>query len=1336
MKKLALLLPLAATLCANAQVPMPPEAVWVDPQTGVANGTVIFNRSEGNQQGWRLFDGIITNAFDTVNKWCVTSLSSYSTFLGGNLGNPAWTVYQFANDDKWAITNYSLHAANDGGNESGRDPMVWWLEGSTNLPNNLVSGNGNLATDAVNAATWHIVDAQTNSVARPWGAFNFSTGTFDCSHNNTAYNAYRLRVFTTWGGILSLSEWRMTGHSGSMGGDFNVLSGVDAENVDYYSADLPFYLEVNNGGPVQLWLDYGPGPDAMTNSVAAGSFTETTNSFTHLAGLMPVTTYYWRHRAVFNGVEVTNRVDRVFSTLGAVTFPKVFAYNNGTSTLNFDCAVKHDGAAVTTVTLWAGTDPDDMGFVDSWVVEPSDTCRGVIPNCALGRMYWFRFTATYTFGGKPYAFDTGLRQFRPLAMEDIKVLYWGGGSADILPGTPLPFTPGPLGGVWNKTAKNWAVDEFGNGYVAWTDGDDKTAVFSSFNAGDTMVVVTLATNVMLNKISAPFNQLPPGATSARYIVNNASASHTITLAGEKPEIFIADPAHPGIHNAQYFHVGTGTSLIAANGFEQTGRGRLEFIGPSPGVYGKVTIKGNNGSSLWMNEANSALNNVDEFHFANHVNQFGLRLRLYASPNPANNRIKDTAIVRLNGLGIVNLNAASGTTEFIGPLVLDSSGWIRLIGEGGADLGVFTFADIQRGPYNRGTLLVEGYGGDGGFFTKAAVSEEQSSLPSGKMIPWIHTKQARPVRLNTGTRNMEPMTELVPAPADLSTWIGGTNYFASAGFAPVAGTAIPTVTVDSLGVFVNNATTFTIGAADTLTVDTGHLAFGHNGADTTFAGGNITSGSGCLYLLTDETDNPARHVSFHSALTGDMDVVKSGGWNVHFTGSSSNTYSGTTYVHFGRLRMSKSGGAPSIPGDLVVSRGGFADMETAWQLSPNTRVTLREGGTLRGTNGEPKANFMKPMVIENGTFEFAGSDKPLPHYTLSAPGYGLVFANGGRVYHNFPHNTAPMRFSLQTDVLVSAASSNQAFITTPQPLGWNPTANVGFSQSLTLSEVGMAGVVRTFDVRDAIGLKPGVPELVVNMPLSTADYVPVTLVKAGGGIMALEQFSGRFRGEISVTNGTLWLNGPYATQAVLHASLNGNSVTGLASTAGLHAHQPTNLLNTNHWIGVITGPSTLTGAPSTGNVSGFVYFYACGSAGRADVTVSDFGTLGGTGGTGGSVFVNEGGTFRPGTFAEPGGVFKIGNDLKFTNGGAWHVDVLDTKTCNSARVAGDVWLGGSVVPEFFKSARRPKGTWVIAKYEGEAHGKMSAPQGCSVRVDEVKKEILLCSGEAGTLLLVR
>jgi hypothetical protein len=314
-----------------------------------------------------------------------------------------------------------------------------------------------------------------------------------------------------------------------------------------------------------------------------------------------------------------------------------------------------------------------------------------------------------------------------------------------------------------------------------------------------------------------------------------------------------------------------------------------------------------------------------------------------------------------------------------------------------------------------------------------------------------------------------------------------------------------------------------------------------------------------------------------------------------------------------------------------------------------------------------------LVFENGAFEFWGALEDLPHYELTAPGFGLVFANGGRITHE--HESISMRLSLQTDVRCDATSSNQAYITT-----YSPTA-LG-SQALVLSEpFSPQPVVRVFEVWDAAGLKPGVPELLVDMPLETTDDVDVELVKTGDGIMALERVSLRFRGTVSVKDGELWVNGPYDAQS--------------------------------------PDPN----------------FNSCGSIGRADVFVSSNGVLRGVGGTGGNVFVNKGGVFRPGTANEPGGVLNIGGNLTFANGSSWQVDAFATGKCNSAQVAGDIVLDGEA-RFIHDGAKRPKGIWDIATYGESVFGKMAAPQGCKVYDDKANKTLQFISTEPGTLLMVK
>jgi len=292
MKKI--ILPLAAALCAGAQ---PQGAPWREmPQgsTGAVfsnasqtNGTVIVNATHtgGSHWGYWLFD-LSPNS----QKWLSTT------------GNNGWAVYQFANGDCWAVTNYTLWSTDS----PGRDPRVWQLEGSNNLEEKILLHGANAA--AVNAAQWTAVDARSNSGALGGtGGWNVSQ-TFSCAGNETAYNAYRLNVSQFNGGDVgvALGEWMMRGHSGAAR-----LWQHAPEDVGNFSATLHgwFDTHVDRGftfyvlnatedwaGDLARWRAYGFAtqvPAPPTNQVFSIAF----------HGLVPRTNNYVRLLAVSGAAE-------------------------------------------------------------------------------------------------------------------------------------------------------------------------------------------------------------------------------------------------------------------------------------------------------------------------------------------------------------------------------------------------------------------------------------------------------------------------------------------------------------------------------------------------------------------------------------------------------------------------------------------------------------------------------------------------------------------------------------------------------------------------------------------------------------------------------------------------------------------------------------------------------------------------------------------------------------------------------------------------------------------------------------------------------------------------
>ncbi|MCL1888699.1 MAG: hypothetical protein FWF96_07510, partial [Kiritimatiellaeota bacterium] len=190
----------------------------------IANGLIIASHGgqPGNDQSpWRMFDGV--SAGGGSDKWCADP----------NV-NGQWVVYQFANRDKWAVTNYHLRTANT----LNRTPAVWSLEGSNDLAGNDAA--------AVAAASWVVVDARDQLLsASAW----FS---FDCADNQTAYNAYRLVIPSLYGGAgwhTELAQWQMFGNSGAAQIQLDA-----ATNLTHFTADLAGYFEKHAADAFDFWL--------------------------------------------------------------------------------------------------------------------------------------------------------------------------------------------------------------------------------------------------------------------------------------------------------------------------------------------------------------------------------------------------------------------------------------------------------------------------------------------------------------------------------------------------------------------------------------------------------------------------------------------------------------------------------------------------------------------------------------------------------------------------------------------------------------------------------------------------------------------------------------------------------------------------------------------------------------------------------------------------------------------------------------------------------------------------------------------------------------------------
>jgi autotransporter-associated beta strand protein len=133
--------------------------------------------------------------------------------------------------------------------------------------------------------------------------------------------------------------------------------------------------------------------------------------------------------------------------------------------------------------------------------------------------------------------------------------------------------------------------------------------------------------------------------------------------------------------------------------------------------------------------------------------------------------------------------------------------------------------------------------------------------------------------------------------------------------------------------------------ESLTVSGPGTDLGSLGAIDNCCGSNSWAGPIVLAGDTDIDVFTASYLNLRGPISGMGQLSKTGAGTLIFSGSSSNTYDGTTYVNFGRLELAKSIGSAAVPGDLSIGQGYVQVHPLAPQIANLSRVQIFSSGTL-------------------------------------------------------------------------------------------------------------------------------------------------------------------------------------------------------------------------------------------------------------------------------------------------------------------------------------------------------------------------------------------------------
>ena len=558
-------------------------------------------------------------------------------------------------------------------------------------------------------------------------------------------------------------------------------------------------------------------------------------------------------------------------------------------------------------------------------------------------------------------------------------LYWAGGTTDITDGTAIPTAWSSLNGTWGGAQKNFATDTNGTTYTAWSDGSAFSGTSAGFTAGYTTeaTTITLGANVSTPSLSWGFDI--PGSSGNKYMNINASAAQSITLSGTAPVINVRGVgANPGAVDTVGVTInssGANVSLIGTSGFSKTGNDLLRIYGTHDSLTGTVNVvhnanlyDGAAAGTLQIGASGTAgsLLGITRFNVtATAQSTAGNRARLFVhNQATSQNQIKNDAVINLGGVGLFQYQGRTGATETIGSLRLGSSGILDLsTAASGTGALVFT-SGIDRA--NDRAQLAVAANNTSGLLTSTVNLGTSHGLGTG-LLPWVADATRGRFYSVDGSNflSMVAQTDVTDVSTITSSAV---NYRITGNSTVITGAAATFASgaqANTLGFYRGSSTDpVTVTVTDTLTIASGGISVGNDNlnADVTITGGTslTTAADAPLYISTPFSTTTGS-LSIATPVAGNIDVVKTGMNDVRFTGTTANTYTGTTYINGGAITLNKSSGVAAIPGNVVIRSGGILAVSQNNQIADTSAVTVENGGYFNtGGSSETVASEVDPL----------------------------------------------------------------------------------------------------------------------------------------------------------------------------------------------------------------------------------------------------------------------------------------------------------------------------------------------------------------------------------------
>jgi len=464
-------------------------------------------------------------------------------------------------------------------------------------------------------------------------------------------------------------------------------------------------------------------------------------------------------------------------------------------------------------------------------------------------------------------------------------------------------------------------------------------------AGSTFVTGTLTVQ---NGITVPEPVTLSGTINNQGGVNAFSGN--ITLNATNATFAIATNSQLTLSGA----------LTGSGGLIKIGPGTLKLAGTNANTYAAATLV--NEGLLFLNKTagtNAIPGDLIIGDGLGGVNADFVELL-------SNNQIPNSATVTINSSGRLDLN---GLDETIGPLTMDGgtasgtggtltlNGDVTCVASGVAGFSTIT-GKLSLGGANRTFTILTNLGGSG--MNIAAVISDGSG-PGG-----LTKAGAGPLFLTAGNTYSGPT---IVAGGTLTLTVAG-------GLGAIGG-----------GTVVSNGVTLQVAGG--ITVDESNVTlFGtlQNLSQSNSLTGTVTLASSNATVLVFGADV----LTLSGELTGTGGLVKDGFGLLQFSGSASNSFSGTTAVNEGTLLLNKTSSDNAIPGPLVIN--GTVRLLQGEQIANSAPVTINDSGLLDLNN---LSDFIGSLAGTAGSSVALGSGLLTPGGNNASTTFaGLISGTGG------------------------------------------------------------------------------------------------------------------------------------------------------------------------------------------------------------------------------------------------------------------------------------------------------------------------------------------------------